>query len=146
MQTYPPSSTQRPPGITLLTVIYILLAVLSLAWSVIVFGFGGLEAFFGTIFGAQNMAMTGTNRAVSGTLGIITAVLQLIVAYGMWNLKPWAWLLAIIALGVNVVNGVLGMFSGGFWALCCGAFGLLIPLAIFVYLLTPSVRNAFLRK
>ncbi|MCS6845922.1 MAG: DUF2127 domain-containing protein [Caldilineales bacterium] len=129
-----------------LVIVYIVLSLLSLVWSLLVFGFGGLGALFGTIFGAENMAMQGTNRALSGTLGLITAVLHLVVAYGLWNLKRWAWLLAVVALGVYVLTGIIGMFSGGFWALCCGFAGLAVPVAIFVYLLRPDVRGAFMNR
>lgn len=133
----------RPTGITILALIYIALAALSLLWSLTVFGFGGLAATFGSLFGAQSIATTGVNSVVSGTLGIITAIVELIVAFGLWKLRPWAWLLAIIAIGLNVVGGVLGMFSGGLWTFCCGVFGLIIPAAILLYLLRPHVRQAF---
>jgi hypothetical protein len=134
---------QRPTGITLLALIYIALAILSLLWSLFVFGFGGVTATFGTLFGAQNVATSGVNNVASGTLGILTAVVELIVAFGLWKLRPWAWLLAIAALGLNVIGGVLGMFSGGLWTLCCGLFGLIIPAGILIYLLRPEVRKAF---
>ena len=136
---------QRPAGITILAIVYILLAILSLLWSLFVFGFGGVTATFGTLFGAENMAVTGVNSVVSGTLGIITAIVQFVVAYGLMKLRPWAWLLAIIAVGLNVVGGILGMFGGGIWAFCCGLFGLIIPGAILIYLFRPHVRRAFLR-
>ena len=136
---------QRPAGITILAIVYILLAMLSLLWSLFVFGFGGVTATFGTLFGAENMAVTGVNSVVSGTLGIITAIVELVVAYGLLKLRPWAWLLAIIAVGLNVVGGILGMFGGGIWAFCCGLFGLIIPGAILIYLFRPHVRQAFLR-
>ena len=134
---------QRPTGITILALVYILLAALSLLWSLTVFGFGGLAATFGSLFGAQTIATSGVNSVVNGTLGIITAAVELVVAFGLWNLRRWAWLLAIIAIGLNVVNGVLGMFSGGLWTFCCGIFGLIVPAAMLIYLLRPQVRAAF---
>ncbi len=91
----------------------------------------------------ENVATTGVNSVVSGTLGIITAIVELVVAFGLWKLRPWAWLLAIVAVGLNVAGGALGMFSGGLWTFCCGLFGLLIPVAILVYLFRPEVKRAF---
>ena len=134
---------QRPAGITILAIVYILLAILSLLWSLFVFGFGGVTATFGALFGAENMATTGVNRVVSGTLGVVTAIVQIVVAYGLLKLRPWSWLLAIVAVGLNVVGGALGMFSGGLWTFCCGLFGLIIPVAILVYLFRPDVKRAF---
>lgn len=136
-------SQQRPSGIAILALVYILLAIFSLLWSMFLFGFGGITATVGSLFSAQNMAASGVDNVVGGTLGIITAVVELIVAFGLWKLRPWAWLLAIIAVGMNVVNGALGMFSGGLWTFCCGLFGLIIPVAILVYLFRPEVRRAF---
>lgn len=136
-------SQQRPTGIAILALVYIGLAILSLLWSLLIFNVGGLAATVGTLFGAQNMAASGVDNVVGGTLGIITAVVELIVAFGLWKLRPWAWLLAIIAVGMNVVNGALGIFSGGLWTFCCGLFGLIIPVAILVYLFRPQVRRAF---
>lgn len=138
-------SQQRPNGIAILVLVYILLAIFSLLWSLLIFNVGGLAATVGTLFGAQNMAASGVDNVVGGTLGIITAIVELIVAFGLWKLRPWAWLLAIIAVGMNVVNGVLGVFSGGLWTFCCGLFGLIIPVAILVYLFRPEVRRAFSR-
>ncbi len=134
---------QRPTGITVLALVYILLASLSLLWSLFVFGFGGVAAAFGSLFGAESVATTGINSVVSGTLGIITAIVQLIVAFGLWKLRPWAWLLAIVAVGLNVVGGALGVFSGGLWTFCCGLFGLIIPVGILIYLFRPDVKRAF---
>lgn len=136
-------SQQRPSGIAILALVYILLAIFSLLWSLLVFNVGGLAATVGTLFGAQSMTASGVDNVVSGTLGIITAIVELIVAFGLWKLRSWAWLLAIIAVGMNVVNGVLGIFSGGLWTFCCGLFGLIIPVAILVYLFRPEVRRAF---
>jgi hypothetical protein len=51
--------------------------------------------------------------------------------------------LALIAVAINVITGVLGIFEGGFFAVCCGILGLIIPAAILFYLLRPDVRRAF---
>jgi len=137
---------ERPTGITILSIIYIVLGILSLLWSLTVFGFGGLTATFGTLFGAENMAGSGVNNVVGGVIGMITAIVELIVAFGLWKLRPWAWILAIIAVGLAVLNGVLGMFSGGFFTFCCGFFGLVVPAGILIYLFRPHVRQAFARS
>ena len=43
---------QRPTGITILGLIYLGLGILSLLWSLFVFGFGGLTTTVGALFGA----------------------------------------------------------------------------------------------
>lgn len=134
---------QRPGGITLLAVIFIGLAILSLIWSVLVFGFGGLSWTTGLLFGAQGFRAFGGSSFWSGLWGMVTAIVQLIVAIGLLGLRRWAWFLALIAVGLTVITGLFGLFGGGFGAFFCGLLGLIIPIGILIYLLRPHVRLAF---
>lgn len=133
----------RPLGITLIAIASLVLAGLSLLWSLLVLGFGGVSGLTGSLFGAENIAALGGNAVISGVLGIGVAVLQVIVAFGLLGLKKWAWILTLIAYGLTVLQGVFGLFSGGLAALCCGGLGLLLPVVIFIYLLRPNIRAAF---
>lgn len=134
---------KRPAGITIIAIVYIVLAVLSLVWSGLVFGLGGLGSFFGGLFGADNVAALGTSSAWSGFLGILTAVAQIVVAIGLMGMKKWAWFLALASVALTVVQGIVGIFGGGPFALMCGVLGLAIPVGILVYLLLPGIRQAF---
>ena len=134
---------KRPTGISVLFWVYLILGILSLLWSGMVLGVGGLSAFFGSLFGAENMASIGTSSAWSGYLGIISAVVQIIVAFGLATMKKWAWILAIIGLGLTFVQGIVGMFSGGVFALMCGSLALIVPAIILFYLLKADIRAAF---
>ncbi len=136
-------TTQRPTGVTLLAIAFIILGLLSLLWSLLVFGVGAVTGVTGAIFGAEGMAAVGGNQTINGIVGIIGAVVDFIVAYGLLTLKRWAWLLAMIGVAISVVTGVLGLFSGGLIAVCCGVLGLAVPAAILYYLLRPDVRRAF---
>ncbi len=89
------------------------------------------------------MTAVGGTQTVSGIVGIVGAVVDLVVAYGLLALKRWAWLLALVGVGITVVTGIMGLFSGGLIAACCGVLGLVIPAAILFYLMRPDVRQAF---
>jgi hypothetical protein len=134
---------QRPTGITIITILFFVLAVLSLLWSGLVFGVGGLSSLFGGLFGAEQVAAFGTSSAWSGFLGIIVAFLQLAVAIGLLSMRKWAWVLGLVAVALTVLEGVVGVFSGGPIAFMCGILGLIIPVAILIYLVSNRVRNAF---
>jgi hypothetical protein len=134
---------KRPTGITMIAVVYIALAVLSLLWSGLVFGLGGLGSLFGGLFGADNVAALGTSSAWSGFLGILAAGVQIVVAIGLLAMKRWAWFLALVSVALTVVQGIVGIFGGGPFALMCGIMGLAIPVGILIYLLRPSIRQAF---
>lgn len=134
---------KRPTGITIIAVLYIILAVLSLLWSGLVFGLGGLGSLFGGLFGAENVAALGTSGAWTGFLGILTALVQIVVAIGLLSMKKWAWFLALISVALTVVQGIVGIFGGGPFAFMCGILGLAIPVGILIYLLLPGIRRAF---
>jgi hypothetical protein len=134
---------KRPTGITILAVLFIILGVLSLLWSGFVFGIGGMTSMIGSLFGADAMASLGGSNVWSGIFGMVTAVVQIIVAVGLLMLKRWAWYLALIAVGLTIVQGVIGIFGGGLFAFVCGGIGLIIPVIILFYLLRPHIRDVF---
>ena len=134
---------ERPTGITVLAIVYFILGFLSLLWSGFVFGLGGLGTLFAGLFGAEAMAAASTAGAWSGFLGILAAIVQFAVGIGLLKMKKWAWILALIGVALTVIQGIAGMFSGGPFAIMCGLLGLLLPVAILIYLLTSKVREAF---
>ena len=134
---------KRPTGITIIAILYIMLAILSLLWSALVFGMGGLSSLFGGLLGAEAMAAYGTANAWAGFVGIVAGLLQVVVAIGLLSMKKWAWVLALIGVGLTVIQGIIGIFGGGAFALMCGILGLLIPAGILIYLLLPGTRRVF---
>ncbi len=133
----------RPTGITILAVVYLILAVISAFWSLIVFGLGSFAWLSGLLLFSEDLRSVGGGNTWAGFIGVIAAFVQLAVAVGLLGMRRWAWLLALLGVLLSFVQGVLGMFGGGSSAFCCGAFGLIIPGAILFYLLRPHVRAAF---
>ena len=134
---------KRPTGITIIAILYIILAVLSLLWSVLLFGTGGLSSMFGGLLGAERIAAFGAANAWAGFVGIVAGVVQFVIAIGLLSMKKWAWILALIGVGVTVIQGIIGILGGGPMAFMCGILGLLIPAGILIYLLLPGTRRAF---
>ena len=134
---------ERPVGISIIAVAYILLAIFSLVWSGIVFGVGGLTSLFGGLFGADSVAAFGASSGWSGFVGILAAIVQFVIAFGLLAMKKWAWFLALAGVVLTVVEGFVGVFSGGPFGFMCGILGLMIPVIILVYLLLKSTREAF---
>ena len=120
-----------------------MLAILSLLWSGLVFGVGGLSSLAGGLFGAESVAAFGASTGWAGFVGIITAVVQFVVGFGLLAMKKWAWILALIGVGLTVVEGVIGLFAGGVFGFMCGGLALIIPVIILIYLLRPTIRGAF---
>jgi hypothetical protein len=67
----------------------------------------------------------------------------MVVAIGLLSMKKWAWILALIGVALTVLQGIVGIFGGGPFALMCGILGLLIPVGILIYLLLPGTRRTF---
>ncbi|NKQ37734.1 MAG: hypothetical protein HF973_19245 [Chloroflexi bacterium] len=134
---------KRPTGITILAVIFLIMGLLSLVWSGLVFGFGSLNLFFGSIFGADAMAGYGGSNVWAGLLGLAAASVKIAVAIGLLYMKQWAWYLSILAVALTLIEGIFGVFNGGIFAFICGGIGLVIPVIILIYLLRPHIREEF---
>jgi hypothetical protein len=134
---------KRPTGIGIIATIFIILGIVSFLWSGLVLGFGGVRTLLGGLIGAEQMAAAGASGAWSGFLGILTGVVQIVTGFGLLAMKKWAWILAIIAVGLSVLQGIIGMFNGGIFGFMCGGIGLIIPVILLVYLLSANIRRRF---
>ena len=134
---------KRPFGITIIAIIFIVLAAISFLWSLMVFGVGGISAAFGGLFGADNIAAFGQTNTWSGFVGILAAMVQIVAAIGLFLMKKWAWYLAVLAIGLDVVQGAFGLFQGSLFTLMCGGLLLLIPIGLLLYMLSGRIRTLF---
>ena len=103
---------------------------------------GGLSTLFGGLLGAESVAAFGTSSAWTGFFGLITAIVQFAVGFGLWTMKKWAWILALVGAVLTVAQGIIGILNGGAFAFMCGSLGLIIPVIILIYLLLRSTRQA----
>lgn len=73
---------------------------------------------------------------------IALSVAELVLAYGFWMLKAWAWQLGFVLEVASVALAVLQLLFGG-----AGVTSLLVSVVvagvIIYYLNTPDVRKAF---
>jgi uncharacterized membrane protein (DUF2068 family) len=125
----------RPLGITIAAIIVTLLGVGS-----ILVGLLGMGVF--TLSGVDTTTVA--NAAGLGIAAIVIGVAQLIVAFGLWTLKGWAWLLAVILQGINVVVGLATLLMHGMSGMGSAAIGsLIVSAVILAYFMTGGVRAAF---
>jgi uncharacterized membrane protein (DUF2068 family) len=123
----------RPLGITLIAILAVINGLLGLCLPGIVIIGGGIGALFSGGLGL--IVVCGGLLLAAGPL------LWLIVAYGAWNLRPWAWWLGMIATGVTVVGVVINILNGvGILQALASAP---LSIVIFIYLLLPDTRRAF---
>jgi hypothetical protein len=127
----------RPLGITIAAIIVFLLGVGSIAVGLLgvgVFKISGVDA------------TTVANASALGMTAIIIGAVQIFLAWALWTLKGWAWLLTVILQGINVVVGIATIVMHGMSSMGSAAIGSLVVSAIILaYFMTGGVRAAFHR-
>jgi hypothetical protein len=130
----------RHTGVTVIAIVFIVLGILNFFWSFMIFGFAGMSSLFGSV---MTLSPQLSSNLWVGLLGMAAGAVHFITGIGLLNLNPWAWYLAFLAIGINIVEGLLGLFNGGLMSLLCAGIGLIIPVAIAIYLLKPDIRDLF---
>ena len=134
---------QRPTGVTILAVLAAIVGILGLCAALALIGLGGVVGgLLGSRAGAQVGFLVGVVGVVVGGLTLLVALLDLAFAYGAWNLKPWAWMLGIVAQGISAILALVRLIDGRGGA---GAeiVSIAISAIIIYYLMTPEVKKAF---
>ena len=110
----------RPLGITIIAIIVAIYGVLS-----IIAGIGLLSA----------------GVTVPGVIGLILGVLQLILAWGLWTLQPWAFWATVIIEVITLLDGIYALVRGTSGP---GIVTIVIALIVLIYLFADrNVRAAF---
>jgi hypothetical protein len=84
---------ERPTGVTILAALSII---------------SGLIAILG------GLALFTVGPGIIGGVVLILGILSLIYGWGLWTLKPWAWMLAIIGAALNLVTALISALSRKF--------------------------------
>jgi uncharacterized membrane protein (DUF2068 family) len=124
----------RPIGVTVVAIVLMVTGVFILLL--------GLEGAGVTNFGLAQLA---PNGGLYASTVIISGVLSLIAAFGIFTLARWAWYLAIVVLVFRAVADGFGLAS---YALSKTYGGVsladfVITVVILWYFLRPNVKAAF---
>jgi uncharacterized membrane protein (DUF2068 family) len=123
----------RPLGITVLAILALAAAVPALL--------GGLALVGVAAFGTE-VPVPDTFMYAVGAGTLLYAGLSIILAYGFWTTRSWAWVAGIVLQALGIVTAV-SQFANGDRYLASMIAGLVLPVVIIVYLLQPRVRAAF---
>ncbi len=103
--------------------------------------FFGLRVLGFDWFGAFGDAPALENVGLWGWLAVATGIVWLLVAFGLWSLRPYARLFAQIVAGFGLFEAILAFFQFPGTGI---AFGMgVMPLLILWYLSTDEVKAAF---
>jgi|SRR5579884_2533483 len=132
---------KRPIGVVVLAVLQLIGAAIFLV--------AAADLLFGNQIGLSRETLqsaglpTGHDMQVTmGVFALVLGVVQLLIAWGLFNLKGWAWGFAALAAGANFVVGAVNAASGVPLGNDQRA-SMVISLLILLYLLLPGVRAAF---
>jgi uncharacterized membrane protein (DUF2068 family) len=123
---------QRPTGVTIIAVLAAIGGIFGLLASLVLLGLGAA----GTASGLGGLAF------VAGIIVLAYAVLSLVLAYGFWTLKSWAWPLGVGVQVLGIVQAVLQFMNDSSQVVSL-VISLAIAAVILWYLYQPHVKTAF---
>jgi hypothetical protein len=109
---------QRPTGITILA---------ALASFSVAIGFIALLGGLGGGLDAQ-------------PIGAILTIVGAVTVYGLWNLRPWAWPLAMVLWALSTLEALLLLANGTVNT------NLIVGPLVILYLMRADIRTAFGRR
>ena len=118
----------RPFGVTVLTVLATILAVLS--------GFAALR-FFGLIFGMVNVPGALWHAFMFALMAWVYSWL----AQMLWNMQPQAWMFLAVVTVFNLMVELLVIIGNGSYADVQASF--VLNGLILIYIMLPGTRRAF---
>jgi len=140
-------SRPRPLGVTIIAVLLIVAGIVEILFGVLTFAGVFSLAHVITAHGhTTTAAVLDTLGGILGGISIIIGLVTLFVAWGLWNLKTWAFWLVVIVEGISVIRHLLE-FARPYHSTVAIVLGLVLPVVILLYFLVDSnVRNAFFRR
>ena len=125
---------KNPP--ILISVIGFFAAIAGFSWL-----FLGLRILGFDWFGALGDLEVFEQAGLWGWLAIAGGILWLAAAFGLWTMRPWAWMLAMIVAGIALFEAFLWMLEYPGSGLGLGMS--LLPIVIILYLMSRDVKAAF---
>ena len=130
----------RPLGVTLLAILHVLQAILAFIVGLVLVTVGAFLPRF-LVRMPRLFRYTGLVEVIGGVV-IMVALLYLLLSYGLWSGKGWAWTVSLILAGLGIVFSLTALIVRG----GLGAIITLILDAVIIYYLTRINVKAFFGK
>jgi uncharacterized membrane protein (DUF2068 family) len=123
----------RPLGITIIAVVLVVAGVIGII--------AGIFTLVGSFFVFYH-PIAGMRVGFIGVTSILLGAIDLFVAWGLWTLKRWAFLVTVIIAALDILQALWALFSGvNFWS---ALFSIILPAIVLIYMLADrNVRAAF---
>ena len=132
----------RPIGVSLIAVFTWIRAGLYAAVGLAILGIGHLSGYMMSKMANESMMETWIVRLgkVLGLGALLIALIYVVVGLGLWGLKNWARVTAIVFVALSFFLGLIGLLHfPSPWHITRAA----IQIAIVVYLTLPDVKRLF---
>jgi hypothetical protein len=130
----PRTGAARPTGISILAILEVAGGVLGLLVAKALFDYADARNYW---YGAGS----GGTAGFVGLCSAAGAITGFVVAWGLWSVRPWAWLVGAILSAASAGSAILSLAGGGgaVWAVI--TIG--VDVAVLYYLNTNEVRALF---
>ena len=125
---------KNPP--ILISVIGFFAALAGVAWLLV-----GLQLIGFDWFGTMGDVEAFESAALWGWLAVAGGVLWILAAIGLWSLRPWAWMLAMVVAGIAIFEAFVYMLT--YPGSGVGLGMMILPGIIVLYLNGRDVKAAF---
>ena len=88
--------------------------------------------------GISGISLIGVGIA-NGSFGIVLGIIWLIMAWGLWTGKGWAWIITVILTIISIILSVVAVVVGA----VASIITLIIDIVILYYLYRPNVKSYF---
>lgn len=130
----PGAGVARPTGIAILAILEVVGGVLGLVAAKALFDYADLRNYW---YGAGS----GGAAQFIGLCSAAGAVAAFVLAWGLWSIRPWAWLLGCILSAVSAGFALLSLTGGG--DVASAAINIGVDAAVLYYLNTNQIRAIF---
>lgn len=140
----------RPTGVTIIAILYMIGAALCVVAGILMFVGGG---FMATMMSQQTQGGAGAASFLAGlgaALGVVVLIfgaIDAVVGWGLWSLKQWGRIMAIVLSALGALLQLPGLLRAlthfHIFAVVWVGFWLAVHILIIVYLLKPEVKAAF---
>jgi len=109
---------------------------------------GGLEIIYGllALIAAPGFVISSVHKAIVVQVSpwgfLISGVIALMLAYGLWTLRTWAFWATVVLEFINLIGGSVALFS--YYFPIAVLLSMVIPAVILIYFcVDTNVRSAF---
>lgn len=132
----------RPQSVTILAILQLLSAVFSLFDGLFILLFAGIFGGIGAALGGAKVGtVIGGAIALFAAISLIIGIASLILTWGLYELKSWAWMGTLIIHAIAAIAQLAKMLGSAGTAVNFLTLGFAV--VCIYYLLRPDVKQAF---